>query len=227
MSGLFGGRKGCRVSVGNPTSIICTELMEKTGIHFPDAHLDPRLMAELAASGYEILGFDTVMPEFSVHQEAQALGCEVDWGNDHMMPDSKTHPAVNIEDVVIPETILEKPSMRVVLDAISILRKEYGNHVAILGKVMGPWTLSYHLAGTQEFLTWLILDPDKVKKFLNALKEVTVIYGIAQMQAGADGITIADHATGDLISAETYRDFLLPIHQEIIQRIGAPNILHI
>ena len=81
LSGLFGGRKGSRVPVGNPTSIVCVELMEKVGIYFPQAHLDAGLMAELAAAGHEILNYDSVMPEFSVQQEAAALGCEVDWGS--------------------------------------------------------------------------------------------------------------------------------------------------
>ena len=86
LSGLLGGRKGRRISVASPTSIVSVELMDKVGVHFPEAHLDARQMAELAAGGYEILGFDTIMPEFSVQQEAAALGCEVDWGSPIMMP---------------------------------------------------------------------------------------------------------------------------------------------
>ncbi len=148
---LFGGRKGDRPPVGNPTSIVTMELMEKTGIFFPQAHLDPRQMAELAAAGHEILGFDSIMPEFSVQQEAAALGCEMDWGSPSMMPDAKTHPFQRVEDLKIPENILEKPSMKVVLEALSILRRQYGDEVAIIGKVMGPWTISYHMAGTREF----------------------------------------------------------------------------
>jgi len=227
LSGLFGGREENRVPVGNPTSIVCVELMEKVGIYFPEAHLDARLMAELAAANHEILDYDTIMPEFSVQQEAAALGCEVDWGTKDKMPDIKVHPVKELKDIVIPKNILEKPSLRVVLDAISILRKNYGDHVGILGKVMGPWTISYHLVGTEEFLTWTILDPDKVRRFLEVLKEVTILFGKAQIQAGADVITLADHATGDLISSQMYHEFLLPIHKEIIQRIGAPIILHI
>jgi len=227
LSALFGGRKGSRVPVGNPTSIVCKELMKKSGIHFPEAHINAQLMAELASLGHTIAGFDTIMPEFSVQQEAAALGCDVDWGNDNMMPDIKTHPFQRVESIEIPNNFLEFPSIRVILDAISLLRNEYGNNVAILGKVMGPWTISYHLAGTQEFLTWIILSPDKVKLFLDKLKEVTIMFGKAQIKAGADAITIADHATGDLISPDTYKTFLLPIHKEIINRIGAPAILHI
>ncbi len=227
LSGLFGGRKGDRISVANPTSIVSVELMEKVGIFFPEAHIDSMKMAELAAAGYEILGFDSIMPEFSVQQEAEALGCVVDWGSPTMMPDAKTHPAKEVKDIVIPENILEKPSMKVVLNALEILRKNYGDHVAIIGKVMGPWTLSYHMAGVQEFLLWTLTDPEKVRGFLNLLKEVTIIFAKAQLQAGADVIVIADHATGDLVSPKTYQDFLLTVHQEINQRIGGPTILHL
>ena len=68
LSGLLGGRKDKRISVASPTSVISVELMDKVGVYFPEAHLDARQMAELAAGGYEILGFDTIAPEFSVQQ---------------------------------------------------------------------------------------------------------------------------------------------------------------
>jgi MtaA/CmuA family methyltransferase len=227
LSGLFGGRKGDRISVASPTSIVSVELMEKTGVFFPEAHLDPKKMAELAAAGHELLGFDTIMPEFSVQQEAAALGCAVDWGSPTMMPDAKTHPAKEVADLQIPENLLEKPSMKIVLEALELLRGDYGNSAGIIGKVMGPWTLSYHLAGVQDFLLWTLVDPEKVRRFLHRLKEVTIAFAQAQLQAGADAVVVADHATGDLVSPKTYQDFLLPIHQEINQRIGGPTILHL
>jgi len=227
LSGLLGGRKGKRISVGNPTSIVCNELMDMMGIYFPEAHLDARQMAELAAAGYEILGFDTIMPEFSVQQEAAALGCEVDWGNKDMMPDAKTHPVKEIEDINIPDNLLEKPSMRVVLESISLLRKEYGDRVAILGKVMGPWTICYHTVGVQDFLLMTLIEPEKVKRLLDAYMEVTVAFANAQLQAGADAVVLPDHATGNLVSPKTYKEFLVSVHHEMLGRIGGPTILHV
>lgn len=227
LSGLLGGRKGERISAGNPTSIVCSELLEATGTSFPEAHLNAREMAELAAAGHEVLGFDTVMPEFSVVQEAAALGSHVDWGHNGLMPTARTHPIQEIEQLCVPENILEKPSLRVVLDAISLLRREYGDRVAVLGKVMGPWTTAYHLAGTQPFLMWTITNPDKVRRYLDTIKEVSIAFARAQLQAGADAVTVGDHATGDMISPKTYQDFLLPVHQDMVARIGGPVILHI
>jgi [methyl-Co(III) methanol-specific corrinoid protein]:coenzyme M methyltransferase len=46
------------------------------------------------------------------------------------------------------------------------------------------------------------------------------------MQAGADIICLADHATGGMVSPTMYRDMLLPIHQEIVAAIGCPTVLH-
>jgi [methyl-Co(III) methanol-specific corrinoid protein]:coenzyme M methyltransferase len=92
---------------------------------------------------------------------------------------------------------------------------------------MGPWTLAYHLYGIQDFLMETYTAPDKVRGFLDRLKEITVLFGLAQIRAGADALCLADHATGDLVGPWTYRDFLLPVHQELTGRIGCPLVLHI
>ncbi|MGD9371836.1 MAG: MtaA/CmuA family methyltransferase [Desulfobacterales bacterium] len=228
MSALFNGRKGDRPPVGNPTSVVCHGLMEEAGVSFPDAHIDANAMADLALAGHEILGFDTVMPEYSVQQEAAALGCTMDWGDRDRMPDNKDFPNADFSDVQVPENILEKPSMKVVLDALSILRKHVGGKVAIIGKVMGPWTLSYHMAGTQNFLLQIGMgETESVKKMLRQLMPVTVAFARAQFEAGADIVVLADHATGNLVGPYHYEELLLPIHQEITNQIEGPLILHV
>ncbi|NIO03969.1 MAG: MtaA/CmuA family methyltransferase [Proteobacteria bacterium] len=228
MSALYNGRKGDRPPAGNPTSIVCHGLMDAAGISFPEAHVDANAMADLALAGHEILGFDTVMPEYSVHQESAALGCDVDWGDRDTMPDSKTSPYADFSDIQIPENILEKPSMRVVLDALSILRHNVGDKVAIIGKVMGPWTLSYHMAGTQNFLLRIGMgEKEKVIKMMRQLMPVTIAFARAQFQAGADVLVLADHVTGDLAGPHHYRELLLPIHKEITSQMGGPLILHV
>lgn len=227
-SALFNGRRGARPPVGNPTSIVCHGLMDACGVSFPEAHRNANAMAELALAGHELLGFDTVMPEYSVHQESQALGCTVDWGDRDNMPDAKDFPYEDFSDVRIPDNFLEKDSVRVVLDALSVLRRHVGGRVAIWGKVMGPWTLSYHMAGTQNLLLQVGMEEkEKVVKMLRQLMQVTIQYANAQLQAGADAVVLADHVTGSLVGPYVYEDYLLPIHQELTARIGGPIILHV
>ena len=173
MSAMFGGRHGPRPPVGNPTSIACHGLMERAGVFFPEAHLNPNAMAALALAGHEIVGFDTVMPEYSVVQEAAALGARIDWGDRDKMPDVREFPNANFTDGAVPSDLLEKPSCRVLLDALSILRRHVGGRVAIIGKVMGPWTMSYHMAGTQNFLLAVGMgESAKVTKMLRQLMPV-------------------------------------------------------
>ncbi len=60
----------------------------------------------------------------------------------------------------------------------------------------------------------MMMEPDRVRGFLEVLKEVTVMHALSQRDLGVDVIHIYDHATGDLIRAETYRDFLLPVTRD-------------
>lgn len=233
MSALYGERRGQRPPAGNPTSIICHGLMDAAGVGFPEAHQDAGAMADLALTGYEVAGFDTVMPEFSVQQEAEALGCTVHWGHRNMMPDVKGSPCKDFREVEIPDNLLEKPSIQVVLDALSSLKRQVGDQVAVVGKVMGPWTISYHLAGVENFLMQVgrgIRDTaarDRVNRMLDQVIEVPIKFARAQFQAGADIVVLADHATGDLISVKVYREYLQSRHKIITSEIGGPLILHV
>lgn len=226
LSAILGGRLD-RPAVGSPTSVATVEQMERTGARFPDVHCDGAAMARLAAAAHDVLGYDAIMPVFSVVQEAAALGCEIDWGSVDTMPTVRAPLWTEPEQVGLPDDLLQRPPIQAVLDAIRILRAEYGHRVAIIGKVMGPWTLAYHLYGLQEFLADTLLAPERVNGFLVALSAVSVAFGRAQIAAGADLLCLADHATGDLVRATMYRDLLLPIHRRLVQDLGGPTVLHI
>lgn len=216
-----------RPSTGTATSIATLDLMKKTGFFFPEAHTNPEIMAGLAAGGYTEIGFDNVMPLFSVCHESVAIGCHADWGGIGRMPDCRGGIYNMGDDIKIPKDFLKHESCIVPLKALSLLKSRYGDEIAILGKVFGPWTLGYHVFGVEEFLISTITDPDSVKKSMEALKEVTIAFGHAQLDAGADVLCLADHATRDLCSPDAYRDFLFELHCELKERLGCPVVLHI
>jgi MtaA/CmuA family methyltransferase len=218
-----------RPACGSPTSMATVECMDLANAWFPEVHQEGEGMAALGATSYTVLGFDTIAPVFSVQQEAAALGAEVDWGTRAgQLPVNTASPWQTPDDVVLPADFLDRPPMKAVIDAIKILKKQYGDRVAIIGKAMGPWTLTYHLRGVQDFLLDVIIDPDAVRDFLDRLVPVTILSAQAQFEAGADIVCIPDHTTGDLVRAETYRDFLLPVHQRMVPIINAmgPTIQH-
>jgi methylthiol:coenzyme M methyltransferase len=202
-------------------------MMEEVGAAFPDAHLNAERMAALAAAGHTVLGLDNVMPLFSVWHESAALGCDVDWGDSGRMPAGRPVCSSIDDPFLIPKGFLKKPACSVPLKALELLRDDVGSEAAVVGKVFGPWTLGYHVFGVQEFLISTLLKPDRVKQVMRQLLEVTVAFAEAQIDHGADALTLADHCTRDLCSPEAYRDFLAEIHQELHERIRCPLILHI
>ena len=218
-----------RTPVSNPTNVATVELMDLVDAPFPDANRDPEMNARLAATGYTELGFDSIMPYFTIIQESSALGCEMQWEQKDNWPTVRmTRPIwQGPDDVHIPPGFLEHQDTLTITRSIEILKKAYGDEVAIVGKTMGPWTLAYHVFGVEPFLLMTIDDPDLTMRCLDRLKEISVLYGEAQIAAGADALTFPDHATGDLVSGEYYKRFLLDIHKEMVERLDCPLILHI
>ncbi|MCH2125010.1 MAG: MtaA/CmuA family methyltransferase [Pirellulaceae bacterium] len=218
-----------RTPVCNPTSVATVELMDLVGAHFPEANRDAEKMFRLAATGYTELGFDTIMPVFSIIQESSALGCNIQWESKDNWPTARMNEPIWAEpdDIKVPADLLTHPDTKCVLDAIAKLKKEYGEDVAIVGKTMGPWTLGYHCFGVEPFLLMSLDDPDKMKRCLERMKEITILFGLAQIEAGADALTLPDHATGDLVSGDYYATFLQEMHTEFVDEIPCPLILHI
>ena len=207
------------------SSVITLEAMEIADAYFPEAHLDAEQMARLAATAHEDLGLDTVMPVFHSQLEADALDAATWWGTVDNWPATSAHVLHDPEDFSIPSDYLKRPSFEAVLGAIRLLRKRYPE-VAIVGKVYGPWSVGFHLVGIENFLMGTITEPDAIRRYLEVLLPASMMSAHAQFEAGADAVMWADHANRELVSPQTYRDFLLEMHQQVTEEMGGPSILH-
>ena len=207
------------------SSVVTTEMMDLVNAPFPEAHLDPELMARLAATAHDVFGMDTIMPVFHSQLESDALGGDTDWSTKTNWPSPSKYMITEPEQVVMPDNYLKMPTMAAVTGAIKLLCHRYPD-VAIVGKVYGPWSVAYQMVGISDFLIDVILDPDKVRRYLDAFLPACIASARAQFEAGADAVMWADHTTGDLCRPETYRDFLLEMHQQITQEMGGPGIFH-
>ncbi|MDZ7836659.1 MAG: uroporphyrinogen decarboxylase family protein [Actinomycetota bacterium] len=187
------GKKTPRKAVFNPVSSVTVEQMEQMGSFFPQAHTQAKDMFELSLASYEILEYDAIMPLFSVVIESDAAGCKVDWGQLDKMPTVKGKLWSGYGDIKFDKSFLDNHAVKAVLKCISMLKEKYPQ-VLIIGKVFGPWTLSYHFFGIEDFLIKTITDPGEVRDILNKLTDITLWFAQAQIEAGADAVTIADHA---------------------------------
>lgn len=202
-----------------PTSIACKEVMKDKGIFFNDVYQDPEKRAELAAYSSEMAGFDTIQPYFSIHMEALALGTPMRDGGKFRIPAVENNIVKRAEDYMPPKDFLDRTPVQGVITAIKLLKKKYGHDKAIIGKAIGPWSLAYQLYGVPQVLRDIVLNPSGLREFIGRLSELSLKMAIAQIAAGADAITWADHATPDTVSRKVYEEFILPIHQAAARQL--------
>ena len=207
---------------------ITVGMMEGAGIYYPDAHHNAEQLAGLAASIWEQTGTEAIKLPFGMTPEVEVLGLEIDFGTYDTLP-TDIHSELNHPDeLVIPDDFFERGRIPVVMEAISRLRDRYDDEVAILSSSVGPFALSAKMFGFPNLFPWIINEPDYVYQVMDTLTGLTMAMANAELAAGADAIILGEATcSGDLISPETYRDFVLPHHKRLCAGINGPTILHI
>lgn len=217
-----------RPPVGAVATGITVEMMEKVGIYWPDAHRDADQLAGLAESIWLHTDTEFIKLPFDMAVEVEALGAKIDYRTIDTPPTEMEHIYKHPDDIEIPADFFDRGRIPTVLAAIRKLRKRYDNDVPIITSIVGPWALGAKLFGFNDFLIWVITNPDYIHKIMERLTPLALKYANAQVEAGADAVIIGEATcTGDLISPHTYRDFIAPYHSQLCPNIQAPDILHI
>lgn len=208
---------------------VTLESMEAIGVYWPEAHSDPKKMAELSASTYEITGLEMAGVPYCLTIEAEALGCFIDLGSrKDSIPQVTGTPYQESDEVKIPEDFFTAKRVTVILEAISILKEHVGDTLPIVAGMTGPFTLACYLSGIEAMLKGLIRKPDKYIGFIELATEIGAIYGQALFEAGADVISIADpNASSDIISPRMFRGIVKPAITRIVEVINGASFLHI
>ena len=218
LGAIFGEEVDCIPAI-TPSMGINLTCMERSGAFFPEAYYTASKIAALAETGHTIIGFDSISPYFSAHLEAMAFGCEIQWGDAYHVPIVTKRAFRHPEEFSPPDSFPYRPPCSALLKAIQILKKKYGNAVPIIGKVIGPWSLTHLLYGVEDLLMDCILEPMKVHALFQQLNEYAIKFAEAQFDAGADIITWIDHISSDYFNPGIYEDFLLSLHQKASARL--------
>ena len=222
------GQKPDRVPAASFMTGVTVESMNICGHGWPEAHNDAEKMAELAAAAHLHCGIETVKLPFDMAVEAEALGGDIDFGTADTLPQVRTHLFDEPEELRFSRDLLNRGRMPLVLKAIGVAKERYGPGAFIVSSVVGPFTLGGKLFGFDNFFEWLLLEPDKMREAMARLTELCVIYAEAQAGAGADAVQIGEaSSSGDLISSDSYRDFIAPYHKDLCSAIKIPTVVHI
>ena len=129
-----------RTPLVNPTSLATVELMDLVDAPFPDANREPELMARLAATGHTELGFDTDHAGLLDHPGVVGDRLQDPVGAEGQLADREDDASrsTSRRTTSTSPTTDRAPRHQCVLEAIRILRAQFGEDVAIIGKTMGP-----------------------------------------------------------------------------------------
>jgi [methyl-Co(III) methanol-specific corrinoid protein]:coenzyme M methyltransferase len=204
------------------------EQMEEHDAYWPEAHSDARQMAALAGSGAVSLGLDAVRVPFCQTNEAEVLGAVLKKGGRTIIPSIDIHPYLIGEAVTIPDDFLDRGCLPALLEAIRLLKARFGDEVAVMGGVVGPFSIATSLLGTPPLLKTSYKNPGAVRQYLEAGERAGTLLARAMVAAGADVIVVEDMmASLDMISPKIYRELVAPYETAQIGQIPAPVIIHI
>ena len=211
--------------------------MENCGAAWPEAHSDAKLMAKLGAAQATYFGFEAVRSSFCLTAEAERLGCNVDPGKINSTPMIKKHPFKfdAMEDVydepnlMDPEEFLKGGRPAVVIEATKLLKEQYGNEYAVIAGNTGPFTLAGHMVSTENLVFGIMMNPEMVAKWIDAVNPIVKAYTQALADAGADIIQMSEPSSStDLLSPDMFTEYSGRYVKESLASVkGADSVLHI
>ena len=207
--------------------------LEKYGWRFPEIHTDARKMASMAASTFQLFGFDCVVVPFDMGVEAEVLGSKVNYyshSTEILYPTIFQHPAEKVEDLEIrvPSDLTKAGRIPLVIQALRFLKEEVGDQVAIGSWVLGPYTLAGQLVDLSNLAKTAFKKTEMVSRMLDKLAGFLIEIIRIYKTAGADYITIREMGAGpDILSPQLFVSLVQPHLKRIFAEIESPKILHI
>ncbi len=217
---------------GGMMTMASREVMVQTGCRWPAAHRDAEKMALLSIAMHKETGIENLGIPFCMTVEAEALGGEVEDGDEVTSPHIVEYPLSSVREWRNLKELnpYEDGRLPAVLACTGILSVNMPD-IAVIGNLVGPLSLASSLIDAALLLKALRRDPGKVHGMLEFLTANSIKYGEALIKGGADLIVISDpSATGEIIGPRMFSEFALPYLNEMIARmhaLGKPVIVHI
>lgn len=210
---------------GGMMNMITTELMDKSNVFWPNAHLSGMQMAQLAMANYENGCFENYGVPFCMTIEAEALGAKVTLGTKEFEPRVTEYVIESVSEYKKLKSMnFNEGREQIVLDAIKIL-KEKNDHVPIVGNITGPISTASSLMEPVVFYKELRKKNKEAHEFMNFVTEEIIKFARAQIDAGADVIAISDPSgSGEILGPRDFEQFVVKYINQIIDALQEEKI---
>lgn len=231
---IFANKDADRMACFSGFGSVLTASLDEYGYKFPTVHGDPVKMANTSAFTYKTTGMESVIVPYDMCVDAEALGCVMNAYenvNQLLYPTIKEKIIHNEEEmttIAIPDKVWEKGRYPVVMEALSLLKKDVGNEVPVVAWLLGPFTMAGQLMDLNDLFKLVFKKPDLVNGMLSVLTDLIITMAAKYREAGADIICIREMgATTDVLSPRNFKQVIDPHLGRIFASIGSPNFLHI
>jgi len=216
---------------GGMMNMVTVEVMQQVCAPWPDAHVDPRIMSQLALGVHRLTGIENLGVPFCMTVEAESLGAQVVMGTLETEPRVAGYPLLEVAEWPrLRETGKGAARMEIVTRAVAELAGG-NNGLPIIANLTGPVSLATSLVEPMTFYKAMGKQPKEVHGFLSFITERLIAFGKAQLQAGAEVLTIADPSgTGEILGPRRFAEFALPYLNRILEELSTcckATIVHI
>ncbi len=190
----------------------------------------PELATEITLQPIDQIGVDAAIIFSDILVIPQAMGLEVlmEEGRGPSLP--KTIKTAS--DVEALRTDGVEESLRYVMNALVLTKKELAGRVPLIGFAGAPWTILCYMVEGKGSKTWDVAkqfaytQPELAHGLLKKITDITISYLIAQVKAGADVVQVFDSWAGAL-SPQDFKTFAQPYLERIATflKAHAPVIL--
>lgn len=231
-----------RALKGEKTERVPVWMMRQAGRYLPDymklkAKYDfftrvetPELATEITLQPVDQVGVDAAIIFSDILVIPQAMGLQVlmEEGKGPSLP-TVIQTEANV-DSLITEGVEE--SLKYVMDALTLTKRELNGRVPLIGFAGAPWTILCYMVEGKGSKTWdkakqfAYTQPLVAHKLLQKITDITIKYLKAQVKAGADTVQVFDSWAGSLSPAD-FKIFAQPYLFQIAESLKdhAPVIL--
>lgn len=219
------------VCPGGMMNMVTTDLMKVAGVKWPEAHRDAQMMADLSYASYKNGCFENVGLPFDMVAEAEQMGAEITLGTEVFEPHVTGYAIESIADWPgLKPMDMNSGRIKVILDAMRILKKKDPD-VPIIGNITGPVSTASSVMEPTRFYKDLRKHKKEANEYLTFVTEQLIEFAKAQIDAGADVITVADPSgTGEILGPKLFEEYTvkyLNMFYDGIKEYDVGTICHI
>ena len=208
---------------GGMMNMMFREIMENSGLRWPEAHSDAHKMAGLAVALNKAGGFENYGVPFCMTVEAEAMGAEINMGTLLAEPHITDQLLASVDDGDKLNSLdITQGRVKAVLEAIELL-KQQNDGIPIIANITGPVSVAGSLVDMSALLKEFRKKPEESATFMNFITRNLITYGKAQLAAGADAICLSEPSgTGEILGPKYFREYSVKYINEIMDALQPP-----